>query len=136
MFAEINLLVLEGDAAGLAAKVAELTSRRAGAVSCARAAPDAGNRIRGACAPHTLWRSMIALLLALSLSNKLLEVGALAAFAALVGIAVVSLLVFSQARELKRLREWAGRAPERAADRERRCAPSGPCSRWFPVPRR
>ena len=65
---------------------------------------------------------MIALLPALSLSNKLLEVGALAAFAALVGIAILSLLVFSQARELKRLREWAGRAPERAAELEQRVA--------------
>ena len=65
---------------------------------------------------------MIALLPALSLSNKLIEVGALAAFAALVGIAILSLLVFSQARELKRLREWAGRAPERAAELEQRVA--------------
>ena len=94
---------------------------RAGARERARGAR-AGNRIRGACAPHTLWRRMIALLPALSLSNKLLEVGALAAFAALVGIAILSLLVFSQARELKRLREWAGRAPERAAELEQRVA--------------
>ncbi len=65
---------------------------------------------------------MIALLPALSLSNKLIEVGALAAFAALVGIAILSLLVFSQARELKRLREWAGRAPERAAELDQRVA--------------
>ena len=100
---------------------------------------------------------MIALLPALSLSNKLLEVGALAAFAALVGIAILSLLVFSQARELKRLREWAGRAPERAAEldrsretlasgeipvstsvwpRRRRCEPSGPRSPWCLAPRR
>ncbi len=63
---------------------------------------------------------MTAPLLALSLSNTLLKVGALAAFAGLVGIAVLSLLVFSQARELKRLREWAGRAPERAAELEQR----------------
>jgi hypothetical protein len=63
---------------------------------------------------------MTAPLLALSLSNTLLKVGALAAFAALLGIAVLSLLVFSQARELKRLREWAGRAPERAAELEQR----------------
>lgn len=65
---------------------------------------------------------MTALAPALSLSNKLLEVGALAAFAALVGIALLSLLVFAQARELRRLREWAGRAPERAAELERRVA--------------
>src|ERR1700739_484656 len=63
---------------------------------------------------------MTAPLLALSLSNTLLKVGALAAFAALVGIAVFSLLVFSQARELKRVRAWAGRAPERAAELEQR----------------
>jgi hypothetical protein len=63
---------------------------------------------------------MTAPLLALSLSNTLLKIGALAAFAGLVGIAVLSLLVFSQAREIKRLREWAGRAPERAAELEQR----------------
>jgi len=33
---------------------------------------------------------------------------------------VLSLLVFSQAREIKRLREWAGRAPERSAELEQR----------------
>ena len=58
--------------------------------------------------------------LALSLSSSFTQIGAIAAFAALVGIAVLSLLFFSQARELKRLREWAGRAPERAADLEQR----------------
>ncbi len=63
---------------------------------------------------------MTALPLALSISNTLLKAGALAAFAGLVGVAVLSLLVFSQARELKRLREWAGRAPERAAELEQR----------------
>ena len=59
-------------------------------------------------------------LLALSLSNSFTKVGAVAAFAALVGIAILSLLFFSQAREVKRLREWAGRAPERAAELEQR----------------
>ena len=59
-------------------------------------------------------------MIALSLSSSLTTVGALAAFAALLGIAVLSLLVFSQAREIKRLREWAGRAPERAAELEQR----------------
>jgi len=52
--------------------------------------------------------------------NSFTQIGAIAAFAALVGIAVLSLLVFSQAREIKRLREWAGRAPERAAEMEQR----------------
>lgn len=59
-------------------------------------------------------------ILAFSLSNSVTEVGALAAFAGLLGIAILSLLVFSQAREIKRLREWAGRAPERAAEMEQR----------------
>jgi len=63
---------------------------------------------------------MTALTLGLSLSNSFTKVGAIAAFVALVGIAILSLLVFSQAREIKRLREWAGRAPERAAEMEQR----------------
>lgn len=58
--------------------------------------------------------------LALSISNTFTKVGAIAAFAGLLGIAVLSLLVFSQAREIRRLREWAGRAPERAAEAEQR----------------
>ena len=44
------------------------------------------------------------------------DIGSYAGFAAVVGLAVLSALYFSQARDLKRLREWAGRAPERAAD--------------------
>ena len=36
------------------------------------------------------------------------------------GLAVLSLLYFAQAREVKRLREWAGRAPERAAELQQR----------------
>ncbi|MGH2838531.1 MAG: hypothetical protein ACRDJY_09335, partial [Thermoleophilaceae bacterium] len=44
------------------------------------------------------------------------DVGAYAGFAAVVGLAVLSALYFSQARDLRRLREWAGRAPERAAE--------------------
>ena len=49
-------------------------------------------------------------LLAFSISSKFTEVGAIVAFAALLGIAVLALLVFSQAREIRRLRDWAGRA--------------------------
>lgn len=43
------------------------------------------------------------------------EIGAVAAVAAVVGQAVLSTLYVSQAREVKRLREWAGGAPERSA---------------------
>jgi hypothetical protein len=48
------------------------------------------------------------------------EIGSYAGFAAVVGLAVLSALYFSQARDVKRLREWAGRAPERAAEQEAR----------------
>jgi hypothetical protein len=41
------------------------------------------------------------------------EIGAAAGLAAGVGLAVLSALHFSHAREVRRLREWAGRAPER-----------------------
>jgi LytR cell envelope-related transcriptional attenuator len=50
------------------------------------------------------------------------EIGSYAGFAAIVGLAVLSALYFSQARDVKRLREWAGRAPERAAEEEARIA--------------
>jgi hypothetical protein len=42
------------------------------------------------------------------------DIGAYAGLASVVGLAVLSVLYFSQARDVKRLREWAGRAPERA----------------------
>ncbi len=53
---------------------------------------------------------------ALELSDSIQTLGAYAGFASVVGLAVLSLLYFGQARELRRLREWAGRAPERAAE--------------------
>src|SRR3954462_5656734 len=59
-------------------------------------------------------------ILALSVSGKVEQYGAYAGFAAVLGLAVLSLLYFAQARELKRLREWAGRAPERARELEDR----------------
>jgi Cu/Ag efflux pump CusA len=73
-------------------------------------------------------------LLALSLSNTFTQIGAIAAFAALLGIAVLSLLFFSQARELKRLREWAGRAPERSAELEQRVTTAAAARVQQPVP--
>jgi hypothetical protein len=44
------------------------------------------------------------------------QVGAYLGLAAFLGLAILALLYFSQARDVKRLRDWAGRAPERAAD--------------------
>jgi len=44
------------------------------------------------------------------------RVGAYVGLAAFLGLAVLALLYFSQARDVKRLREWAGRAPERSVE--------------------
>jgi hypothetical protein len=60
------------------------------------------------------------LFLAFSLQAQVEKYGAYIGIAAFFGLAVLSLLYFSQARELKRLREWAGRAPERAQEIEAR----------------
>ncbi|HWH44161.1 MAG TPA: LytR C-terminal domain-containing protein [Thermoleophilaceae bacterium] len=50
------------------------------------------------------------------------DIGSYAGFAAVVGLAVLSALYFSQARDVRRLREWAGRAPERTAQLEAEAA--------------
>jgi hypothetical protein len=47
------------------------------------------------------------------------RVGSFVGLASFLGLAILALLYFSQARDVRRLREWAGRAPERAADMER-----------------
>jgi hypothetical protein len=60
------------------------------------------------------------LVVALSLSEQVEKIGAYAGIAAFFGFAVLSILTFAQAREIKRLRDWAGRAPERAAELEAR----------------
>ena len=54
---------------------------------------------------------MTALAAALSLQDKVQQYGGYAGVAAVFGLGVLSLLYFAQAREVKRLREWAGRAP-------------------------
>src|SRR5204863_7704820 len=70
--------------------------------------------------------------LALHIPHVVEQVGSLAGFAAVIGLAVLSALYFSQARDLRRLREWAGRAPERAAEQ----AASGVQPAPAPVPGR
>jgi LytR cell envelope-related transcriptional attenuator len=57
--------------------------------------------------------------------HRVQEIGAYAGFAAVIGLAVLSALYFSQARDVRRLRDWAGRAPERAAEEEARIASAG-----------
>ena len=44
------------------------------------------------------------------------EIGSYAGLAAILGLAVLSALYFSQARDVRRLRDWAGRAPERTSE--------------------
>lgn len=46
------------------------------------------------------------------------EIGAFAGLVAFLGLAVLALLSFTQGRDIRRLREWAGSAPERDADRK------------------
>jgi LytR cell envelope-related transcriptional attenuator len=52
------------------------------------------------------------------LQHLIKEIGAFAGLIAFLGLAVLSLLAFSQARDIRRLREWAGSAPERDAERK------------------
>jgi hypothetical protein len=61
------------------------------------------------------------------------RVGSYVGFAAFLGLAILALLYFSQARDVRRLREWAGRAPERAlgsepAERATEVAPATPAA--------
>jgi len=44
------------------------------------------------------------------------QIGSYAGLAAVLGLAVLAALYFSQARDVRRLREWAGRAPERTGE--------------------
>ena len=69
---------------------------------------------------------------ALSLQGTLKDIGALAGLVAIPGVAVLALLYFAQAREVKRLREWAGRAPERAAELQSRVV--GQATGSYPAP--
>jgi len=47
--------------------------------------------------------------------DLLKEIGAILGFVAFGGLAILAFLTFQQARHLRRLRDWAGRQPERAA---------------------
>ncbi|HEY5977008.1 MAG TPA: LytR C-terminal domain-containing protein [Solirubrobacterales bacterium] len=48
----------------------------------------------------------------------LTEIGAFAGLASFFGLVVLALLTFTQGRDLRRLRDWAGSAPERDAERK------------------
>jgi LytR cell envelope-related transcriptional attenuator len=72
-------------------------------------------------------------LIAFSLQDQVEKYGAYVGIAAFFGLAILSLLYFAQAREVKRLREWAGRAPERAAELEQAVAEHAEEVRRAPV---
>src|SRR5262245_4649252 len=55
-------------------------------------------------------------LFAFSLQDQVEKYGAYVGIAAFFGLAILSLLYFAQAREVKRLREWAAQAPELGAE--------------------
>src|SRR5215210_4369428 len=44
------------------------------------------------------------------------SIGPVLGMVAFAGLAVLAFLLFQQARDIRRLREWAGRAPERAQE--------------------
>lgn len=46
------------------------------------------------------------------------DIGAFAGLAAFLGLALLTLLAFTQGRDIRRLREWAGSAPERDTERK------------------
>lgn len=46
------------------------------------------------------------------------QIGAFAGFAAFLGLAVLALLSFTHGRDIRRLRDWAGSAPERDTERK------------------
>jgi hypothetical protein len=60
------------------------------------------------------------------------RVGAYVGLAAFLGLAVLALLYFSQARDVRRLREWAGRAPERGLEQADRANDTEPATEVAP----
>jgi hypothetical protein len=60
--------------------------------------------------------------LAVAVGDQVQKIGSYLGYVAIPGIALLALLFFSQARELKRLKEWAGRAPERDIELQERLA--------------
>src|ERR1700759_3354704 len=73
-------------------------------------------------------------LLAFSLQREIEKYGAYVSIACFFGLAILSLLYFAQAREVRRLRDWAGRAPERAQELEERVAAQADAVRRVPAP--
>jgi hypothetical protein len=75
-------------------------------------------------------------ILAFSAHTFVDKIGAYAGFAAAVGLALFALLLFAQARELRRLREWGSQTHERIAEMERRLAAALELARRAGAPQR
>lgn len=76
------------------------------------------------------------MIFALSVHDFIDKIGAYVGFAAAIGLALFALLLFSQARELKRLREWGGQAHDRIGELERRLAAALELARRASAPHR
>ena len=63
-----------------------------------------------------------------AIGDKIETFGSYFGYAAVIGLGVLSLLYFAQAREVKRLREWAGRSPERDAELAQRVQSDASCA--------
>jgi LytR cell envelope-related transcriptional attenuator len=74
--------------------------------------------------------------LAFSLQGEVEKYGAYVGIASFIGLALLSILYFSQAREVRRLRDWAGRAPERDRELEQRVSAQADERRTQPAPAR
>ena len=75
-------------------------------------------------------------LLAFSLQDQVEKYGAYVGIASFFGLAMLSVLYFAQAREVRRLRDWAGRAPERDRELEQRVSAQADEQRRAPAPAR
>jgi len=75
-------------------------------------------------------------ILAFSVHSFVDKIGAYVAFAAVVGLALMALLLFAQARELRRLREWGAHAHDRIGELERRLAAALELARRASAPQR
>jgi hypothetical protein len=67
---------------------------------------------------HVIHEAGSSAVIALGVGPLIEKIGSYAGFAAVIGLGVLAALYFSQARDVKRLRDWAGRAPERSAEVE------------------
>jgi hypothetical protein len=72
-------------------------------------------------------------ILAFSVQDQVEKYGAYVGIASFLGLALLSILYFAQAREVRRLRDWAGRAPERDAELEARVTSQADARRAQPV---